>query len=271
MPEFVEIFHAAFKAIAQLIRETPPAENDDAGMLVQVLMVASKQDFDDIMLLCSHDRHWGALRLLRVLFERTVTLKYIAKNPTEAQNFIGYDAMDWQPILSGIEKRYGIKSRPETLTHLESAIKNLPPETQEKCKECKKRKQTTWTPRTPLELAQKTGLEYLYLEAYSLPNKLIHPTLFGTGQVSSDGPTPLRNILIAMHALAVETLLTHERFFKRDPLTSSLAQEAVRGFFRVWKYSDSDFGLGKELERLGIPTSCIRDQRSDAVPGTSES
>ena len=63
MPEFVEVFHSTFRAIPQLVLETTPVENDEAGMVVIELMMASMPDFDDIMLLCSEDRHWGALKL----------------------------------------------------------------------------------------------------------------------------------------------------------------------------------------------------------------
>src|SRR5205085_2264909 len=145
--------------------------------------------------------------------------------------------------LSGIEKRLGIKAKPETLERIEAVVNDLR-ETfrQEPCATCGMRKQTNWTPRSSQELAKKAGLEYLHFEAFLLPSKFIHPTYFGTRQVSKDGPTPLPNILKATHALAVETLLTHQRFFKGDPLASSLVKEAVRGFFHVWKYADSDFG-----------------------------
>ncbi len=252
LPEFVEVFHAAFRGLRQLVLETTPAEDDDAGMLVIELMMASRPDFDDIMLLCSKDRHWGALKLLRGLFERTVTLKYLAQNPTEAQAFLAFDAMDWKLILSGIEKRHGIKANSGTLERIEAAAKDLREKfRQEPCAVCGMRKQTNWTPRSSQELAKKVGLEHLHFEAFLLPSKFIHPTYFGTRQLSKQGPTPLPNILKATHTLAVETLLTHQRFFKGDPLASPLVQEAVRGFFRVWKYADSDFGLGKDSERAG--------------------
>ena len=253
LPEFVEVFRAAFRGIPQLVLETTPAENDDVGMLVIELMMASMPDFDDIMLLCSKDRHWGALKLLRCLFERTVTLKYIAQNPTEAQAFLAFDAMDWRPIMSGIEERFGIKVKPETLERIEAAVKDLREKfRQEPCAACGMRKQTNWTPRSSQELAKKVGLEHLHFEAFLLPSKFIHPTYFGTRLVSKEGPAPLPNILKATHALAVETLLTHQRFFKGDPLASSLVREAVLGFFRVWKYADSDFGLGKDSERVRL-------------------
>jgi hypothetical protein len=41
LPEFVEVFHAAFRGVQQLALETTPAENADVGMLVIELMMGS--------------------------------------------------------------------------------------------------------------------------------------------------------------------------------------------------------------------------------------
>ncbi|MGC9971691.1 MAG: DUF5677 domain-containing protein [Bryobacteraceae bacterium] len=253
MPEFVDVFHTAFRTIPQLVLDTTPADNDDAGLLVCQLMMASLHDLDDIMLLCCKDRHWGALKLLRSVFDRTVTVKYLAQNPKEVRAFVAFDAVDWKAVLSGIEKRYGIKAEAETLTRIEAAVKDFRDKfRQEPCDKCGMRKQTSWTPRSSLELAQKTGLEYLHFEAFVLPSKYIHPTYFGTRHLSRESPTPMHNTLKATHALAVETILVHQRFFKNDPLASPLALEAVQGFFRVWKYADTDFGLGEHAARVGL-------------------
>ncbi len=253
MPEFVDVFHAAFRAIPQLVLDTTPADSDDAGLLVCELVTASMPDLDDIMLLCCKDRHWGALKLLRSLFERTVTLKYLAQNREEVQAFLAFDAADWNAVLSGIEKRYGIKAKAETLTRFDAAAKDVRDKfRQEPCEKCRMRKQTSWTPRSSLELAQKTGLEYLHFEAFVLPSKFIHTTYFGTRHLSRESPTPMHNTLKATHALAVETILVHQRYFKGDPLVSPLALEAVQGFFRVWKYADTDFGLAEHAARVGL-------------------
>jgi hypothetical protein len=48
------------------------------------------EDFLEIMLLCQNGFGFGGLKLLRGLYERTVTMAYIAKNPSEARTFIDY-------------------------------------------------------------------------------------------------------------------------------------------------------------------------------------
>jgi hypothetical protein len=161
---------AASRGIPKLAYETTPAEGDDAGALLIRLMMASVPNFDDIMLLCCHDRCWRALKLLRVLFERTVTLKYIAQNPAEAEAFIAFDAFDCQQVLSAIVQRYGLKAKPETLQRIEAAAKAVRVRfKQEGCSVCGMRKQIGWTPRSSQELAEKVGLQHLHFEASVTP------------------------------------------------------------------------------------------------------
>jgi len=252
-PEFPELYHKLFRTIPQLALDTTPADDDVAGAVISELMVASIPDFDDILLLCSKDRHWGALKLLRGLFERTVTLKYLAQNPGEVEAFLAFDAVDWNVLLLGIERRFGIRANVETREHFQEAAKDVRDRfKQEPCKECGNRKQTTWTPRSSLELAEKTGLGHLHFEGFVLPSKFIHPTYFGTHVISRGSPAPLPNMLKATHILTLETALVHQRYFKGDPLASPTVADAVQEFFRVWKYADTDFGLGENAVRVGM-------------------
>ena len=70
MPTFTTLFHKAFQTIPKLVLDTTPPEGDTAGLVIIQLMAASMPDLDDILTLSSHDGHWGALKLLRSLFER---------------------------------------------------------------------------------------------------------------------------------------------------------------------------------------------------------
>ena len=94
-PEFPRLYHELFQLIPALVLEAVPTGEDVPGVVICDLMSASLPDFDDILLLCSYDRSWGAWKLLRGLFERTVTLKYLAQNPAEVDAFLAFDAVDW--------------------------------------------------------------------------------------------------------------------------------------------------------------------------------
>jgi hypothetical protein len=85
-----------------------------------------------------------------------------------------------------------------------------------------------------------------------LRSKFIHPTYFGARQASKPTPAPLINILKATRILTLETVLTHQRYFHADPLASPFVIEAIKEFLKVWKFSESDFGLGEDAARAGV-------------------
>jgi hypothetical protein len=250
-PEFTKLYHKLFQLIAELVLESAPAAEDTPGVVICELMSASLPDFDDILLLCSYDRHWGALKLLRGLFERTVTLKYLAQNPVEVDAFLAFDAVDWDAVLMGIEKTYGLSAGIEAREGFKAEATAVR-EGFKKCKKCGHPKQTSWTPRSSVELAEKTGLAHLHFEAFLMPSKFIHPTYWGAHQVSKASPAPLLNLLKITHTLTLETALVHQRYFEGDPLASPAVKEAIQDFLHVWTFSDTDFGLGQDATRAGL-------------------
>jgi hypothetical protein len=247
--DFQQLYHKVFQLVPKLVLES--TADTKASALILELMSASLSDFDDILLLCSYDRHWGALKLLRSLFERTITLKYLAQHPAEIEAFLEFDAVDWSIILSGIEKRYSITAKPETTKHFHEAAGQVKSRFR-RCPKCGNRKQNSWTPYSSVELAEKTGLAYLHFEGFVLPTKFIHPTYFGASQVSRDSPAPLANILKTTHILTLETVLAHGRYFQNDPLASPAVIEAIRDFLGVWKFAETAFGLGENATRAGL-------------------
>lgn len=250
MPTFTTLFHKAFQTIPKLVLDTTPPEDDTAGLVIVQLMMASMPDLNDILTLSSHDGHWGALKLLRSLFERTVTLKYIAQNPAEAEAFREFDALDWQQILSGIEAKYALRPSEEARSSIAEAAKTARKTyRQEPCSVCGLRKQTSWTPKSSKELADLTGLAYMHFEGFVLPSKYIHPTYFGSRGTSSDA-TPMNNTLKRTHALALETIITHQRYFHPRGPISEAVHELVRDFFSIWGYSETNFDL---VTRFLIP------------------
>jgi hypothetical protein len=240
-PTFTALYHKALMMIPTVL-ETPPPENDSAGMVIQQLMAASVPDFGDIMILASNDAHWGAWKLLRCAFERTVTLKYIAQNPEEAQAFVEYDAITWKSVQAGIEGDFGLRLSVDAQKNLDQAVLEAREKfRQERCPECKMRKRTSWTPHSVQELAKRTGMDYMFFEAFEMPSKFIHPTYFGTYSIT--GAAPVHNTLKHTHENLLETILAHERYFRGAAPMSELVVAALEDFMRVWKFAKTDFGM----------------------------
>jgi hypothetical protein len=61
-----------------------------ADEIVYFLSKIAGEDFMEIFMLCGNGHGIGGLKILRGMYERVVTLAYIAKNPTEADAFWNY-------------------------------------------------------------------------------------------------------------------------------------------------------------------------------------
>src|ERR1700712_5380775 len=107
-PHFIEVYGDTHQVALQLVLASGQLDSI-ANRVVSELTWTAMQEADDILLLCSQDRPWGGLRLLRGLFERTTTLKYLVQNPEQIQAFVEYDAADRKAILDGTEKTIGYR------------------------------------------------------------------------------------------------------------------------------------------------------------------
>ena len=166
-PLYQQACEELYLMLPELILQSNPQEDDQAGQVVIALLSALIIDFDDVLILASHDRYWGAFKILRSLFERVVTLKYVVQNPAVAEAFMAYDAIDWDVVLTAIEKTEGLKPLDGTMNRVKAAAAAARTRfRQEPCPQCKLRKQTSWTPKSSLELAESTGLAHLHLMCF---------------------------------------------------------------------------------------------------------
>jgi Family of unknown function (DUF5677) len=236
---FTDVYHNAFQLLRGRVLDTTRF-SDEAGLVIPQLILASLPDFDDIMILSSHNAHWGALKLLRCAFERTITLKYIAQNPNQAKAFIGFDALDWQRITSGIVNTFGLRMSERGQESLNrTALEARKTFRQEPCEKCGLRKQTAWTPHSVKDLAKRVEMDYMFFEAYEMPSKFIHPTYFGTQSIVRS--PPMYNTLKLTHATLLEAILAHERYSRGE--VSEQVVQVVEDFFLVWKFANTHFGF----------------------------
>lgn len=253
--DFPDIIHKWLKVIARLIVHTQIRDDDELGDLIIGFMVSSHMDIDDLMTLTHKDSHHGAQYLLRALFERTVTLKYLSRNPEQVSGFKEYDAVDWDQVTKGIHALTGMTVGDSARANItrkatEARAKNK----QEKCPVCKNQKPTSWTTLNTKEMATRVGLDHLYLNSFLIPSKLMHPTLWGTRErVTLD--SPMYNTLNCLHYLMVEIILVHRRHFKGKQFVTPIMGNAVLDFLAVWVFSDTSFDgvLTHGEERRGKP------------------
>jgi hypothetical protein len=162
-----------------------------------LLAAACLHEFNEVTLLAVHMYGTGALKLVRPLYERVVTLSYLAKNPGEVQQFIDYSDVHWNKLLEEAKRIFGDNVLPSILSKKEADTiaanyqKNRGNFQQTDCKKCgTTRLQGSWTKKSTPELAGDVSKELrsLYVKAFQAPTLHIHTTFWGI--VDQLKPTP---------------------------------------------------------------------------------
>jgi len=133
-PEFPAIIDRSLKSIIRLIIQTHLQDGDELGGLIIGFMTSTHIDANDLMTLSYHDSHYGSQYFLRAVFERIVTLKYLLRNPYKVEDFLNYDAVDWEQILKGVHHLTGMSVGEPASSNISSRAKEARKKNkQEKC------------------------------------------------------------------------------------------------------------------------------------------
>jgi hypothetical protein len=239
--DFPLLINRWMKIMARLIVHTKIQDSDELGNLIVGFMTSSYMDVDDLMTLTHKNSHHGAQYFLRALFERTVAMKYLSQNPEHVSAFNEYDAVDWDQILKGIHGLTGMTIGDAAQANLTKAATAA-----------RAKNKRSWTTFNIKEMAEKVGMGHLYFSCYTMPSKLLHPTVWGTYErVKPDNP--MYNTLNCLHHLIVETIMIHRRHFRGKQFVTPIMGRAVVDFLSVWVFSDTSFDgvLTKGQERNG--------------------
>ncbi|HLJ78861.1 MAG TPA: DUF5677 domain-containing protein [Acidobacteriaceae bacterium] len=241
-PKFPELMAKWLRLIGVLLQSTEALEGDDLGLLISGFMFASAVDINDVLTLTHRNSRSGAPKLLRSAYERIVTMKYLAANPTEVPKFIGYQSIDRQQIIDECASKLGEDLTEPARSNLANAAKQARQEYKaEVCPHCNMRKQTNWTPRTVKQLADATGMSHMHFHSYVLPSKMMHTTFYGTMEFMKSA-APTYNILNCAHELIVHNVLTHRRHFaKAEYQPTPMMKEVAEDYLRIWVYAETSF------------------------------
>jgi hypothetical protein len=191
------------------------------------------EDFGEILLLCENGYGNGGQKLLRGLYERAVTMAYIAKNPNEAEAFIGYTPIHERKELShaknagfDVTKHMSSSDIEDIETRFES-VKGRYEETL--CEKCgTKRLQSSWSRLDIASMAKKVhdDLSRLYWMCYFEPTLHGHATLYSilksvkrgdsVGEAIFNESAQREKVNIALfcaHTLILFTLDVQNQFF----------------------------------------------------------
>jgi hypothetical protein len=132
------------------------------------------EDFTEIMLLCANGYGTAAVRLLRPMYERVVTMMYLIGNPEKAQDFVDWLLVEKRKTLNLLRDEGGDPAKyftPEELAQIEADY--------DRVKARFPKRQNSWSRLDLKSMARKVGIGNMYVSLCHWPTFQVHTTLIG--------------------------------------------------------------------------------------------
>jgi hypothetical protein len=129
--------------------------------LVFIAGYMSVDDFMEILVMCGNGEAYGAVKLLRSMFERVVTLAYLQQHPDELDHYLNYYWIDQHKLINAVETTFktGLVDPARKQEADENYKKFKDDYKMTLCKECgTTRPAISWTPKDILTMAKEVGL-----------------------------------------------------------------------------------------------------------------
>ena len=249
-PVFCEKLKDLYTTTTKVFIRKSTAHNS-ADHVVFFLGRLCAEDFSEVLLMCGNGYGYGAMRLLRSMYERAVTQAYIAKHPKEADNFLDYFLVTPKKTLDKLKEMHGEQEVEKMLG--KKAIDDVEKDFQTvktkftRGKGKKKSLQMSWTKKTMEALVDAAGDTYkaLYLYCYVRPLLQAHPSASSIlDRLKDEGGTITFDVesskgmivwpLISAHNLVIQTLGEQNDYFKLS--LDAEIKERVADFQACWNH-----------------------------------
>lgn len=251
-PEFLPRFPNIGKAIDVAFNRTFRS----TGLLDKTVYFLGRliaEEFMEILLVCANGYGIGAEKLVRGMYERAVTARYLRGHPEELENYLSFHKVAAHKMLKAVEASMGNNIfSPEQATEIEREFS----EVRERflvtdCKVCKTtRLNHTWSSRDLVSMALISGdLRRLLVPAYYLPTREAHSTIGaifsrldpeaagrGEGFLFDGSAQRARadQALLVAHHIVLNALDLQKQLFRLDALEPIL-QTCLEDFLVIWK------------------------------------
>ena len=248
--------HSRFAEKLQLLTQTfqrvfirKVETSDPADRVVFYLGRLSVEDFMEILLLCGNGYGIGGMKLLRGLYEKAVTLGYIAKKPDKAQKFLEYHYVHLGKQFNHANLVFPMHEHLTALQieEIQSRYKKAKDNYQEVvCEKCgTTRIRFSWSELDLLSMAREAGLHKLYLQCCYDPTLQAHATvcsltarmkLRDNGQVTFDDGAQRQKADLALnsaHKIILHLLGVVNEYFKMG--LENEIQERLADFMDIWE------------------------------------
>ena len=176
---FFERFERLREAVNDVFNRTITAD-ELVDPIVFYLGSRAIDDFLGVLILSANDNALSATALLRGMYERVVTARYLHDHPQEAEAFLDFDVVQQRRTAQQIRRTFPAASVPEDeFRQLEERYQGVKDKFLVKCDNCgHPRIGPTWSKLDFVSLAGKTGeLGDLIVPGYYWPTAQAHATL----------------------------------------------------------------------------------------------
>lgn len=207
------------------------------------------EDFMEILLVSYHGYGVAASKLVRSMYEHTVTLRYLHEHPAKVETFIDYYQVQNDKLIGRLVETFGDNILPAEVI-AEARRKAAEVKQDFMVPVCdhpgaKMRLNHTWSKLDFVAMAKKTGdLGKLIIPGYYMPLRHAHATFAGlterleivNGQMSlkpDAQPEMADRSLITAHNCILNALEVQKEHFRIEGLEEAM-QLCFRDFVRVW-------------------------------------
>ena len=211
------------------------------------------EDFSEIAVCCGNGYGHAGQKLLRGLYERAVTLRYLHEHPEEIEDFLDYYHVSQRKLKIACETTMGADTfTPEQAAEIENefaAVKEKFMVTD--CEKCgTKRLNHTWSKLDFVAMAKKTSLGILIAIGYIMPLRHAHATVASMVSrmgLTDQGVTTFKweaqrkeadAALRAAHNVFLDILRVQEERFGVPGLTEQ-NEVCLQDFVDIWQKDSS--------------------------------
>jgi hypothetical protein len=207
------------------------------------------EDFFEIIQLAGNGYGFGALKLVRSLYERAVTMAFLSGNPSEVDTFLDYHAVAQFKLMQAVKQNYGsstLSAEATEQTEREyTKVKDNYLVTA--CAKCgTTRINHTWHKLDVVSMAKKTVFGQLIVAGYYIPMSHMHSTVQsilsrieetgdeGAGFNPDPQPQEADRALTTAHNIVLGVIETQKNYFNLDALDAPL-QTCMQDFVEIWE------------------------------------
>jgi hypothetical protein len=208
------------------------------------------EDFMELFLMAVNGYGYGAMKLLRSMYEHTVTLRYLHDHPDELQAFFDFDRVQQYKLMKPILETFGEGALPndiiEDTEQRYKAVKDKFMVKSCKSKTCDERRVGhMWSKLDFVSMAKTTGaIGYLIFPGYFMPLRHAHSTVrtmterleHGDGHMGFNRelqPEEADQALMTAHNCVLVALEIQDERFKIPGLRSAL-ETCVLDWALIW-------------------------------------